>query len=493
MLRAMPMTRRLAWSLPLLLSCSSGGAPAGADLTGPDADLAGEPGASDLAADVNIAPAATAADYLIQDVCARPGGAPLAVDPFDGCPAGSSRRDLRMGEALPYHRHDQPDGANPQGFQRHDSFPVPGPAGAPRLVHPFDFPPFGEQNGPDGYDVAEADGAWAAIVGTRDPTGLAQTFFGPGCALADSWILAPTANPAASGSTVAMLRGAGWERAGQPFPGACPGGRDAAYTAWRALPAFPFGGQGGARTRRIDAILSEHYGGADPATADHIEKFYLTRLYGLTRWERWQNGRLHPGTTPKAAGCGGATSDGDFLRVDCRDWTHVVPEPLPWPGQAWATPYGAANLLRNGDFGLGAVEPWARLGESQDGKPTNWSLLRDGGGGTYLATNCGGPCSAGQSIYQDVPLGAPPARLRFGARLQTDAGSGAAELVLFQRDARAAILQRDALPVVAGPAAARVASAPIAVNPAARELRVQLYLNAPSTFRLDDVWVAAAE
>jgi hypothetical protein len=480
----------LACSLLLLASCQPSRGqmgPAPADTA--DAVGMADAAPADLAALDLAAPPQELADYLIQDVCARADGELLAVDPYDGCPAGAARRDLRVGEPLPYHRHDQPDVNNPLGFQRHDSFPRPG-EGSLRHVHPFDFPPFGEYNAADGYDVAEADGAWAAIVGTRDPTGLAQTFFGPGCALADGWILLPTAGFLSPDAVVASLRGVGWEKAGQPFPGTCPAGRDAAYTDWEVLSGFPFGGQGGAREKRIDALLSQHYGGRDPATADHIEKFYLTRLYGLTRWERWQNLKLHPGTPPKTAGCGGPTRAGDFVRVDCRDWSHVVPEPLPWPPEAWPTPYAAANRLVNGDFGTGTITGWARLGMSQDGKMTNWSLLKEGGG-TYLATNCGGPCSPGQSIYQDVPLSGLSGRFRFGGKLQTEAGTGAAELVVFQRDDRAAIIERDALPLMVGPAAARVVSGEFTVRPGVTQLRFQFYLNAPNTFRLDDLWLAA--
>ena len=41
----------------------------------------------------------------------------------------------------------------------------------------------------------------------------------------------------------------------------------------------------------LTSLISDHYGGADRDTADHVERFYFTRELGGTRWERWQNTR----------------------------------------------------------------------------------------------------------------------------------------------------------------------------------------------------------
>lgn len=441
--------------------------------------------APDLAAGPDMA-SVPFEDYLIQDVC-EGGNGLLSDDPYDGCPQGSAQRNLRVGDPLPYHRHDQPDGNNPLGFQRHDSFPRPGPGGTIRYVHPFDFAPFGEYNpASDGYDVSEADGDWAAIVGTRDPGGLAQTFYAPGCAMTDSWLLAPTATYSSKANRVAMLRIAAWEKNNQAFPGACPNGFDAAYTEWEMQSGVVFGGLFGARTKKLDALVSSHYGGANPMTADHIERFYFTRIYGLTRWERWQNN----GGVEKPAGCNGPTVMGSFKRVDCRDWSNILPEPLAWPGEAWPTPYADGNLAQNGDFGRNDVTGWNRMGTSKEGAMTNWSLLKDGSGGIYLATNCGGTCTPGQSIYQDIPRGSLGGRFRFGAKIQTDNGNGTGELVVFQRDGQAGIVERDAIPVAPGPAAERFVSPEFTVQPGTVQLRVQFYLSSSHTFRLDDVWIA---
>jgi hypothetical protein len=424
-------------------------------------------------------------DLLIQDVCATPDGRLLPDDPYDPCPPGSARRDLRVGEALPYHRHDQPGPGAPLGYQRHDSFPRPG--ATRRYVHPFDFAPFGEYNPDhDGYDVVEADGAYASIIGTRDPVGLAQTFFGPGCALADSWLLYPTTGYATPGDKTAQLILVGWERALAPFPGRCPGRYDQSLTRWQ-LRAADFGGIGGSRSKHLDALVVDHYGGGAIATADHIERFYFTGLYGLTRWERWQRTG-----TPRAEGCSGPTSEGGFVRLDCRDWTHVVGDPSPYPPEAWPTPYAQSNLVQNHDFGGGTADHWERLGASTTGSITNRSVVTDGNG-AHLATNCAGPCSPGQCIYQDVPRAALGGSFRFGGMFWAEGGSGSIEFVVFQRDARAAIVERHSVPLVVDGTPRRVVSPRFVVNPATNHFRITVYLNAPNTFHFDDLWLAASE
>ncbi|MDB4928360.1 MAG: hypothetical protein JWM10_844 [Myxococcaceae bacterium] len=421
-------------------------------------------------------------DWLIQDVCARPDGTLLADDPWDGCPSGSVRRDLAVGDALPYHRHDQPAPGAPQGYQRHDSFPRSG-AGL-RQLSTFDFAPFGEFNpAQDGYDALELDGAYASIIGTRDPVGLAQTFFGS-CRLDDAWILLPTANFFAGGSTVAHLRLVAWERAGQAFPGTCPSGNDASFTRW-ALRPVDFGGVGGAPTKRIDALVVDHHGGDNPVTADHIERFYFTTAYGLTRWERWQNNA----GTPRPEGCAGATQETTFRRVDCRDWTNIVPDATPFPPGAWPSPYVDGNLVRNHDFGGATFANWDRLGASTTGAQTNVSIVEEGGD-HHLATNCAGACTAGQAVFQDVARGGVGGTIRFGYRVRVDAARAPIELVVFERDAGGAIVARHAVSVDAGRAWARVTAPSFEVQPATTQFRITVYLSAPDTFRVDDFWLA---
>lgn len=439
------------------------------------------PPARDVSAPTDAPAAPSVSDYLIQDVCVATDGSLLADDPWDGCPAGAVARDLRVGEPLPYHRHDQPGPGAPRGYQRKDSFP----RAEGRAVHSFDFAPFGEFNPDrDGYDVSESDGDFVSIIGTRDPTGLAQTFYGSGCRLDDAWLLLPTAGFTAAGSRVATLALVGWERASRAFPGPCPSRYDSAYTDW-APRRFTFGGVNGAPAKALDAIVVNHYGGRDAATADHIERFYFTRAYGLTRWERWENNR----GTARQEGCVGATAEGPFRRVDCRDWTQVFAEPLPYPSGAWPTPYARSNLLRNHDFGAGTVDAWARIGASTSGAMTNWSVIDDSDGGHHLATNCAGACSPGQGLYQDVPRGDLSGAYRFGARLWAE-GEGDVEVVVFQRDSAARIVQRDAVTARLTRSQQRVRSPSFTVAAGVTQLRFTVYLNTSATVHVDDAWVA---
>jgi hypothetical protein len=91
----------------------------------------------------------------------------------------------------------------------------------------------------------------------------------------------------------------------------------------------------------LEALVSEHFGGADPAAADHLERFYFTRELGLTRWERWEQlgasrrpdleararrfadtGRCDPRPPPPERA-------ERWRLVDCREWTTIVPAAAP--------------------------------------------------------------------------------------------------------------------------------------------------------------------
>jgi hypothetical protein len=62
-------------------------------------------------------------DWIIQHVCADGSDRPVPADPYDGYPSGTHERRLKLGDLMPYLRHDQPAPAHPDGVQRHDSYP----------------------------------------------------------------------------------------------------------------------------------------------------------------------------------------------------------------------------------------------------------------------------------------------------------------------------------------------------------------------------------
>lgn len=94
--------------------------------------------------------------------------------------------------------------------------------------------------------------------------------------------------------------------------------------------------------RPVDTIVSDHFGGKDLATADHLERFYFGRGLGKYRWERWEqlsrtslkdaekraddlsgSGRCMPIAHSDSPGEG-------WVMVDCRTWTTLVRQTRPW-------------------------------------------------------------------------------------------------------------------------------------------------------------------
>jgi hypothetical protein len=304
-----------------------------------------------------VADAAVVRDFMIQNVCLDTAGAVvIGHSPIDGG-ACAAQRDLRPGERLPYHKHDHapPEQATeaPQGYQRHDSFPV-GTAGFPGVVeHSFDFG-VGEgrrfgvfDTGSDGGDAAILSPGIVTFGATEDGGAGFQLFVGEcsgpvnAAALAHGWILAeydPAGRAPLQGETVAHLNNLTKGR-----QASCPAHFNAAYTTWRVVPFRYRAGRGQGTPIRLTTLISEHYGGADPVTADHVERFYFTRELGGTRWERWQNLKGNAQASPqqvKEAGAWFAQTDrcstpeppaggAAMVMVDCREWTHIVPPSNP--------------------------------------------------------------------------------------------------------------------------------------------------------------------
>jgi hypothetical protein len=236
----------------------------------------------------------------------------------------------------------------------------------------------------------------------------------------------------------------------------------------------------------MQAVIVDHHGGGDPNRSDHIERFYFTRVYGLTRWERW-NVAAAPAT---GVACNGPTREGRFVRADCRDWTNVVLNGEGWAPQAWATPYAGSTRLVNGDFAHGGTRGWNPLGTSAEGRPTALAVVPGPRGTTVAHVHCNGRCSPGQSIFQDVSQSGG-GRMRFGATLRSASrGSVSGELVVFQLDVGGGIVGRVGVPFSVGGGRSRLTSGGFDVQPQARRLRFQLYLNGAGTFELDDAWLS---
>ena len=290
-------------------------------------------------------------DLMIQNVCVDRGGKVLVGrSPLDGEVACPTQRDLRLGEPLPYHKHDHPNagGGPPQGYQRHDSVPIETAGLGTVVEHSFDFGGFegrrfGAFDPADGGDVAVFAPGAVSIAATEDGGAGFQLFVGEcrgpvtAAALLRSWIIAqfdPERAAPLAGETMARLKDL---RVGAQE--SCPTRFNAAYTRWYTKPVRYRAAPAQGASVILATLISEHYGGGEPDTADHVERFYFTRELGGTRWEHWQNAkgnrRYDAATVASAAARFAATgrcSDASmpeggaqFVLIDCREWTRIVP------------------------------------------------------------------------------------------------------------------------------------------------------------------------
>lgn len=386
-------------------------------------------------------------DYYLQDVCLDGAGQPTAQDPYS-CAA---RRNLALDEAVRFLRHDVPVAGRPHGYQMGSSAPFRLADGSVGVLHIFDFGGFTEGDGVmrafrefnrvggfsatapatgkpiDGYDLLERGGTLAAYAGTCDGGGGVQPFAhwtaGPGtCVYQDGWVLWNQSNIPTDGSTastVATLRIA---------PTTCPRDfMDTSYTTWRMADVTYTSG------KAMRSLISTHYGGGSVAQAGAFERFYYTKPYGRTRWEAWRKNATAGGN------CNGATTEGAFVRVDCRDWSYgaVDPDdgqhPLSWPVDQRL---GRGNLLVNSDFGAGPtyLGPWNRIDDAN----LNRSILEDSSADPMRAFNhvlsLSWTGSGGNSLYQDVPRASIPAGVpvSFGARLWSGSAGAPVTLRVYQ-------------------------------------------------------------
>jgi hypothetical protein len=335
------MSRRRLGAASLRVSVVAGMLLCGASV------LADEPSTPDVAR-----------EFMIQNVCIDRSQSVLeGVSPIDGDKRCIVQRDLRPGERLPYHKHDHPAARAraeiPRGYQRHDSFPVDTAQFGTVVEHSFDFG-VGEGRQFGVFDAGRGDGGDITLLSpralsfaaTEDGGGGFQLFVGPDCrdrvgaaALTGSWIIALLdPHRPLQGETVARLNDLKEGR-----QSSCPTRLNAAFTRWYIEPVRYRAAEGQGAPVTLTTLISEHYGGEHPESADHLERFYFTRELGATRWERWQNlshsrgfsadhvakassdlassERCSAGPTPE----GGAS----LVMVDCREWTLILPAQNP--------------------------------------------------------------------------------------------------------------------------------------------------------------------
>jgi hypothetical protein len=292
--------------------------------------------------------------YGVQSICVDEAGKPTYAFPIEADCAHS--RLQSSSDIATYRKHDWPNAfdipAIAHGYQASDS--VLQRRGSRQIVvQTFDFGTDGRSFGH--FDGGHGDGGqtllivnhWAAFAMTEDGGAGVQWFIGDGCrdlqqpdSRFRSWLIFRD-----------DIRTDEWRSAVAHLnittrPEICPRRFNAAFTRYRLdRIGFPFRIISLVVTNlrhQLDVVVSEHYGGSDIRSADHLERFFLAKGLGLVRWERWANGNLAqtPATREAArtfaqtARCptlsGYGAPDQGWLLVDCRTWTTLVRQTQPW-------------------------------------------------------------------------------------------------------------------------------------------------------------------
>jgi len=302
--------------------------------------------------------------YLTQSVCLDELQRPTAGTPLDET-CRSTRPQTARDRAY-YRKHDWPNAGDAArattGYQASDSV-IEERGGRTLVIQTFDFGDaprlfgrFDADLGDGGQVLVLADG-WASAIMTEDGGAGVQWFIGPRCRVAPktdagfvSWIFFGNDVKAGGWQTVV----ARLNRAASPA--ACPMDFNAAYTRYRAdqiemtFRVVRRSGSIQSIARNMEVVISEHYGGADIAHADHLERFYFARDLGLVRWERWEN--FADSQPPDAYRMADliATSErckplpysnapgAKWRMIDCRSWTMLVETNADWSVETYHWP-----------------------------------------------------------------------------------------------------------------------------------------------------------
>jgi len=289
--------------------------------------------------------------FLVQSVCLDDNGQIRRGLPTDAdCLIRQAQSDR---DVATYRKYDWPNSneavRRPLGYQASDSV-IMHRGGRTFVEQTFDF---GDEKRAFGhFDAGLGDGGpvlvvidgWASGIMTEDGSDGVQYFIGPGCRTVAqpaagelSWLFFNSnVERGRWNSTLARLNKG-------RLSSECPTVFNAALTRYRADTIdVPFRildkSERLAETiKPVDVIISEHYGGEQITSADHLERFYFARDLGLIRWERWENfaapkptalvqvakefaqtGRCRPWAYSTAGGP-------QWQMIDCRNWTTLLP------------------------------------------------------------------------------------------------------------------------------------------------------------------------
>ena len=171
----------------------------------------------------------------------------------------------------------------------------------------------------DGFQTAEVGGdGWVRFPSTKDGgTPYVQYFVGARCG-GTGWLV--FRNDATNSWKDYLAR-----LSISPDPNTCPP-LGQAYTRYRLETiAFPFAVNGMREVRDLSTVVSEHYSGDNIQSATALERSYLSKDYGLVRWEAWS---LNPPTiTDLPERCSPVDysvppASGWYMN-DCRTYTNI--------------------------------------------------------------------------------------------------------------------------------------------------------------------------
>lgn len=378
------------------------------------------------------------AEYIVPYVCVDANNMPMKVDIFSvectkkrklriGEPTVTYRTDLAWGkryqlvENIPHFKKNILRVVNLKEFGSNASSPA-----EPRAFFDFD-----SDKGGDGYDIAEANGAYTSLIGTRDPITISNTFFfyDKDCKEEDGWISFPNnILPDVSSYVFAnLISGTSLSECQERKAKQWVDGSLTLFEHYKKTPLVFTSG------KKTDSISSTHFSGADTSKdLDAFEQFQFTKEYGITRWQRFntklgcRNSAVHFNQDPDkvctdaalkeiidadtlSKGCNGVNETSFFnqyfYRWSCRDWTnsayHDIPrQPYMGLDLAFIT---SRNLIKRGDMAEGKIDQWSvypgpnntptivrPIKRTLNGESQNWALEAS-------CTNC-----PGSSIYQDI-------------------------------------------------------------------------------------------
>ena len=346
-------------------------------------------------------------DHILMDVCVDAQDRPLPQDPLT-CP--NSRRNLRIGEDIPYSRIAKriSNADNITGYNvpilfgnrvralNYRTGAALNPTGTRRFRH------FGED---DSYDVYDSLNGYTFIYGTRDPDPAKKIYsyiwcgdFGSQGGGWMSYLNAHLNTPGSYGSgTFSILGG--------DYASCTP--TDVTLTEWGFKSNRMF-----ASGITIPVMKSVHYAGG----MDQIELYYISDVLGVVRWEAWKTEQLPPSNN-LCSGSGETAADytvmvrfgRTYYRTMCVDWSFfrahdrpLHPYDVPWRNGTEPLSHvftTSPNLLVNGDFWKYSAEHWTAI--TNDEMVYGMSTDASDYGNQYMFLNKTGAVYT-SSVYQTV-------------------------------------------------------------------------------------------